>query len=74
MVSYNEKELTLKELSQIPEGNYFIRKKSHVLYKIGPPIEKSKLIDAIKGRGWNEDEVVIDDGNLVYLNLLERQK
>ena len=34
----------------------------------------SKLINAIINRGWNEDEVIIDNGNMVHLNLSERQK
>lgn len=71
-VSYNGKRLSLAEVNeQLSMGFYFIRKKSHKAHSV-PRISGKKLVDSIKERNWNLNEVIIENGNLPYLKLYDK--
>ncbi len=68
MVIFEGRKISINKIGNLPEGYYFIRKKSHTFVG-GPRFEKSKLIQAIKERGWVDKDIVIEEGNLPFLNI-----
>ena len=64
MVIYNHKQSSIE---QLPEGFYFILKKTHTGIG-GPRYPKSDLMNAINKREWNEDETIIEEANFPCLN------
>jgi len=70
MIEYDEKNFSMEELeNNLPNGNYFVRLKSHVFLPTGPPIKKENLLDYIRKRGWENESVVIENGNLEFIRL-----
>ena len=69
MVIYKGKQIEIEELPEQVK-KYFVRLISHGELRANPPVLKEdiKVFIEDERRRWNEEDVVVEDGDLVFLN------
>jgi len=69
MVIYNGNQTKIEELPEQVK-KYFVRLISHCSLPANPPVLKGdiKLFIEDEKRKWNEEDVVVEDGDLLFLD------